>query len=244
MSRYISNYIPNPISSISPITNYISTSFIGKLIADYCKKTYSIIPSIKMSVSQLNIFTFIKDIYNSLKHIDSSFNSVNEKIISRIVKLEENQQIIIDKLNNLEVLIQKINEKGNNKIELDKNLENELLKKINILNSNPIADDKLELKPEELTFANIIENGYTFIDINESLNSSIHSPVPRPSSSPSSTENIPRPIDLSEDNNSLFGSVIYSPMPELDISRTRNENNEKNEKENTKKTETLESLLF
>jgi hypothetical protein len=122
-----------------------------------------------MSVSQLNIFTFIKDIYQSLKHIDSNFNTVNEKIVNRLTKLEDNQQIIIDKLNNLEIQIQKIGEIGNHKAELDKNIEIELLKKVKLLNNITTENQKIELKPDELTFANIIENGYTFVDINDSI---------------------------------------------------------------------------
>jgi hypothetical protein len=52
---------------------------------------------------------------------------------------------------------------------LDKNIEFELLEKMKTLNQNEIKNSKLSLKPEELTFSNILENNYGFHDINESF---------------------------------------------------------------------------
>ena len=37
------------------------------------------------------------------------------------------------------------------------------------MNSNNLNNSKVNLKPEELTFENILENGYTISDINKSL---------------------------------------------------------------------------
>jgi len=126
------------------------------------------------NVNNLNVFTFIKEIYQSLKHIDHCFNKFNTEVNSRLVKLEDNQQIVIDKLAGIETLLLKMGE--NNKITsgIDKNLEFELLEKMKKMNQNTTSNDnyRIELKPEELTFANILENGYTFSDINSSLLSS------------------------------------------------------------------------
>lgn len=120
------------------------------------------------NINNLNILTFIKDIYLSLKHIDNCFNSYKENINDRLIKIEDNHNTILDKLTNIEQLLEKINFNTQNQVSLDKNIENELLKKMNILNKTSIQD-KINLKIEELTFANILENNYSLLDINEKL---------------------------------------------------------------------------
>ena len=137
------------------------------------------------SVNNLNIFTFIKDIYQSLKHIDKTSTVSNDTLNKRITKLEENQQILIDKCTTIEILLNKLGENNTTQSNLDKTLEYELLEKMKTLNQNEINNEKLSLKPEELTFANVIENNYKFIDINEGIsnnesigNNSIFLPEP------------------------------------------------------------------
>jgi len=129
------------------------------------------------SINNLNIFTFIKDIYQSLKHIDQYFSNFNTNINSRINKLEDNQQIIIDKMNNIEHLLNKISDVNKENEKINKNIENELLEKIQVMNTinKTSGRYRVELKPEELTFSNILENNYSLQDINTSLdnNSSI-----------------------------------------------------------------------
>ena len=120
-------------------------------------------------INNLNIFTFIKDIYQSLKHIDQCFSTFNDSVSNRLSKLEDNQQILIDKMASIEIALIKLGETNNTKSSLDKNIENELLKKMNIMNKTAFGNDTVNLKPDELTFANILENGYTLLDINESL---------------------------------------------------------------------------
>lgn len=120
------------------------------------------------NISNLNIVTFIKDIYQSLKHIDMCFNTYRENIDSRIGKLEDNQQIILEKLNNIEQILSRMINNSEKSSCLDSKLEQELMIKMNNLN-NSTSNAKLELKPKELTFANILENNYTILDINESL---------------------------------------------------------------------------
>ena len=121
------------------------------------------------SVNNLNIFTFIKDIYQSLKHIDKSLTLSNDALNKRITKLEDNQQILIDKLTNIESVLNRLGEMNKPNSGLDKNIEFELLEKMKRLNQNEMNNSKLSLKPEELTFANILENSYSFTDINESI---------------------------------------------------------------------------
>ena len=126
------------------------------------------------SVNNLNIFTFIKDIYQSLKHIDKTSTLSNETLNKRITKLEENQQILIDKCTTIELLLNKLGETNTTHHNLDKTLEFELLEKMKKLNQNELNNEKLFLKPEELTFANVIENNYNFTDINESIGYTLH----------------------------------------------------------------------
>jgi hypothetical protein len=173
------------------------------------------------NINNLNILTFIKDIYQSLKHIDNCFNSYKENIDARLTRVEDNQQTILDKLNILEQMLYKINSNTQQQVSLDKNIENELLEKMNTLNKNTTMD-KLNLKPEELTFANILENNYTILDINETLSKQ---------NTISTSDNL-----LSFSTSSDDGSILPSP---LDAS-TNNLYNE----EIIKKKETLENLLF
>ena len=174
------------------------------------------------NINNLNILTFIKDIYQSLKHIDNCFNSYKENIDSRLTRVEDNQQTILDKLNILEQMLYKINSNTQQQVSLDKNIEHELLEKMNTLNKNT-AMDKLNLKPEELTFANILENNYTILDINETLakQNTISSGDNLLSFSTSSSNDgidVPSPLDASTNN--LYNDEII------------------------KKKETLENLLF
>ena len=97
------------------------------------------------NINNLNVFTFIKDIYQSLKHIDKCFNDFNTNINSRITKIEDNQHSIIDKINNIEILLSKQGEANNFSQGLDKNLENSLLEKITKMNSKMNSNYKIDL---------------------------------------------------------------------------------------------------
>ena len=126
------------------------------------------------NINNLNVFTFIKDIYQSLKHIDQQFSNFNDTINKRLTKIEDNHQIMVDKLTNIEYLLSKLGENHSVNTNLDKKIENELLDKMRIMNNLNIHNDdsKIELKLDELTFANILENDYTFSDINDSITKS------------------------------------------------------------------------
>jgi hypothetical protein len=130
------------------------------------------------TVNNLNIFTFIKDIYQSLKHIDKTMTISNDDLNKRISKLEDNQQILIDKLTNIETILNKLGEINKPNSGLDKNIEFELLEKMKKINLNELNNSKLALKPNELTFANILENNYSFNDINNSLGNTISNEKP------------------------------------------------------------------
>ena len=151
------------------------------------------------AINNLNIFTFITDIYRSLKHIDQSFSNVNESIITRLSKIEDTQQIILDKLTNYEQLLLKINEQSILPKTLDKQLEHELLAKMNQLNDSSNMFNKIDLKPNELTFENILENNYSLSDINNRLTS-----LPTLSNLDSlDIENIPDTSNILQNKNTL-----------------------------------------
>ena len=190
------------------------------------------------NINNLNIITFIKDIYQSLKHIDNCFNTYRENIDARLIRVEDNQQVILDKLNNLEQLLLKINSNTQQQVSLDKTIEHELLEKMNNLNKNTIMD-KLALKPEELTFANLLENNYTILDVNETLaqqnNNYIGDNLLSFSTASSNNE-----VDYEIDSDNV-GLIVPSSL-ESDISANKNTN--KNINKNVNKKETLENLLF
>jgi hypothetical protein len=173
------------------------------------------------NINNLNVFTFIKDIYQSLKHIDKCFNDFNTNINTRMSKIEDNQQIMLDKLNNLEILLFKQGETNKFNQSLDKNLENSLLEKITKMNNmNTTNNDyKVELKPDELTFANVLENNYTFLDINSSL----------------SENGLSKDLskDLSKEFSSSSGSSYYN-----------NKSTSSNSNISTENIENLNNLLF
>ena len=73
------------------------------------------------NINNLNIFTFIKDIYQSLKHIDKCFNDFNTNINLRLSKIEDNQLILTNKLSEIEIILQKTNDINTSNIGINNN---------------------------------------------------------------------------------------------------------------------------
>ena len=169
------------------------------------------------TVNNLNIFTFIKEIYQSLKHIDKTMTLSNDDLNKRISKLDDNQQIIIDKLATIEILLTKLGEMNKPNSGLDKNLEFELLEKMKKINLNEVNNSKIPLKSSELTFANILENNYGFNDIHNSLGNSLSNTI------------------LDTTTYTTFSSINYDTHTNVDTI-LENQNNINNE--------SLDKLLF
>ena len=94
------------------------------------------------------------------------------------------------------------------------------------------GNDTVNLKPDELTFANILENGYTLLDINESLCKYDMNSISDIDGSGSGNR-----------NNNLNNYMNENLTDSLDDSLSNLLNNNlKNE--NEKEKETLDSLLF
>ena len=79
-------------------------------------------------------------------------------------------QMFIDNMRENKTILNKLSEMNKPNNGLDKNIEFELLEKMKKINLNEVNNSKLALKPNELTFANILENNYGFNDINQSFN--------------------------------------------------------------------------
>ena len=187
------------------------------------------------TVNNLNIFTFIKDIYQSLKHIDKTMSLSNDDLNKRISKLEDNQQIVIDKLATIETLLTKLGDMNKPNSSLDKTIEFELLEKMKKLNQNEVNNSKIALKPNELTFANILENNYGFNDINNSLGNTIGD---------NNTLNTNTYSRFPTYNNEYNKYDIYNNIE--NILENQNSINNTNNTINTNNTkpESLETLLF
>jgi hypothetical protein len=125
--------------------------------------------SSNLNINNLNITTFIKDIYLSLKHIDTCFSTFKNDIDAKMIKLEGQYETILERLSQIETIVNQIRDKANDATNIDSAIEKELLDKMYKLSSAAENSTPLELKPKELTIANILENGYTMLDINNSL---------------------------------------------------------------------------
>ena len=122
-----------------------------------------------INVNNLNVFTFIREIYQSLKHLDIQINTMSQQVNERLSKLEENQQMLKSRFDNIEILLQKTLEHSQISNGLNATIENELLNTMSLLNKKTVISN-VNLKPDEMTFANIIENEYTFGDIHNQVN--------------------------------------------------------------------------
>jgi len=128
-----------------------------------------------VNINNLNIITFIKDIYLSLKHLDMCFSTFKTDIDGKMMKLEGQYETILERLSQLETTLNQVNEKVCQSSNMDSAIEKELLDKMYKLSSTTENATRLELKPKELTLANILENGYTMLDINNSLETNLDS---------------------------------------------------------------------
>ncbi len=126
------------------------------------------------NINNLNVYTFIREIYQSLKHLDTQLHDMNTQLNQKIEKIEQSQTILKGRFDAIEILLQKNLENSKNESSLNKNIESELLNKMSKLNNSIMLDTnkKINLKVEELTFENVLENNYSFEDINQQLDSS------------------------------------------------------------------------
>ena len=194
-----------------------------------------------VNINNLNIITFIKDIYLSLKHIDTCFSKFKNDIDTKIIKLEGQYETILEKLSQLENSICQVNERVSQASNIDSALEKELLDKMYKLSSATEDTTRLELKPKEMTFANILENGYTMLDINNSLETNMDS---------NKIFAEYKPIDISDGiSDGMSDGMSYSMSDGMSYSMSDGVSNNLSMEismdiSKTEKKKTLDSLLF
>lgn len=182
-----------------------------------------------VNINNLNIVTFIKDIYLSLKHMDQCFNTFKTDIDARIDKLAEQHETILEKLAIVELSINQINDKLASADKIDKDIETQLLDKMYKLNNATEQDTRLDLKPKELTIANILENGYTMLDIHNTLDTA------------TSISSLRMDVDVDISNDQLSSNASYKP---LDLNDDSGNFMQITSSQPKNKTETLDNLLF
>ena len=188
------------------------------------------------NINNLNVLTFIKDIYLSMKHIDTCFNTHKESIDKRIQSLEDMLTAILDKLNTIEQAIYNLDTNTQKQNTIDSKIESELLAKMTMLSFNSNTHtNKLVLKPNELTFANILENNYNLGDLQdiENINADIldtNITIQQDYKIPYLGDNINHSIKNNNNNNNN--------------NNNDNNNNNNNNDNNNNDIDTLNSLLF
>lgn len=125
------------------------------------------------NLSSLNVFTFIKEIYASIKNFNKKIDKYNTDMNNNHELIKKIQENCLFNLNRNYELLQNIHELINDKNKLDSNLKNSLENKLsNLISENLETNQKLQLNLQDLSFGNIVDNDYTFDDINNSLNNS------------------------------------------------------------------------
>ena len=118
------------------------------------------------SINNMNIITLIKEIFLTLKNLDTRYYTLEEII-------KTNMNLMDNKLTILENKILEISQYQLQIIEMNKpnipiinpNLERELQNHLKDLN----IQSKLPLNISEMTIANLLDNNYTVNDINQNF---------------------------------------------------------------------------
>jgi hypothetical protein len=144
-----------------------------------------------------------------------------------MVKLEGQYETILERVNQLNCTMEQIKEGITQSSNMDSTIEKELLDKMFKLSSAAEDSSRLELKPKELTFANILENGYTMLDINNSITKN---------GNYGTSNGFVEPCNMSDISNMNNLSLELSSLGTIEQKTT----------EHTKNTQaqTLDSLLF
>ena len=122
------------------------------------------------NVSSLNIFTLIKEVYQSIKNFHKKLDNISEeqrKMKAYIDKLNKDYTL---KYQQQTDLLNSIKQKVDSNEEIDLRLRQDLELKLGNLMTNTIDDsEKLKLSLNELTIGNLVDNNYSLDDINNQL---------------------------------------------------------------------------
>jgi len=126
------------------------------------------------NLSALNIFTFIKEIYGSIKTFHRKIDDYQKDMNSNYQIITKLQHDSLHNINKNYELLEGIHTLLNDKEKIDHNLKKSLESKLGHLVSEHIdTNQKIELGIQDLSFGNILDNDYTFDDINTTLDNDI-----------------------------------------------------------------------
>lgn len=167
-------------------------------------------------LTNMNIFTFVKEVYASLKHITKKLNesetkkdSQNKKVNTRLDTIEAKLDYILQEQQGIKTMI---HDYYNSDQHLGNNIQQKMENLLSTTADINLDTDKLNLKPEDLTLANVDENNYSFADVQNSLDindTSFHTDL---------TEG------LLDNTNDLFASINLELEDDLDRNLENNKN--------------------
>ena len=183
----------------------------------------------------MNVFTFVKEVYSSLKHITNKLHSNETKTDLQYNKLEQKISSLEAKLDYNKQELHSIKDMIHNYYNSDQSIGNDIQQKMeNLLSTTEFnqEDNKLNLKPEELTLANVDENNYSFNDIQNSFDTG------EIVFNPNLTEEL-----LNSDTN-LFSSINFDEEFDEELNEELNEESNRELNKNKTTEENITDLVF
>ena len=123
------------------------------------------------SISNMNIITLIKEIFQTLKNLDARYYTLEDTVKTTMNGVENKLAVLeakIAEIASMQVAMMEMNKPVAPVI--NPNLERELQDHLKSLDSG--SAPKLALNLGEMTIANLLDNDYTMDDVNTQLQSS------------------------------------------------------------------------
>ena len=123
------------------------------------------------SISNMNIITLIKEIFQTLKNLDTRYYTLEETVKTTMTGVETKLSVLeakISEIASMQVAMTEMNKPIAPVI--NPNLERELQDHLKSLDGGNTP--KLALNLGEMTIANLLDNDYTMDDVNTQLQSS------------------------------------------------------------------------
>ena len=123
------------------------------------------------SISNMNIITLIKEIFQTLKNLDARYYSLEDIVKSSMTNMSSKLELLEDKISEITRLQMQLLEMNKPPPPvINPNLERELQDHLKSLDGG--VAPKLALNLSEMTIANLLDNDYTVDDVNKNLLSS------------------------------------------------------------------------
>jgi len=183
-------------------------------------------------LTNMNIFTFVKEVYASLKHItnklnknESTIDNQHKKEISRLDAIEAKLDYIMQEQQAIKTMV-------HDYYNSDQNLGNDIQQKMeNLLSTSSdfsLDNSKLHLQPEDLTLANVDESNYSFADIQHSID----------------TNNTPLNSSLTQGLLDNTTDIFESINLQLEDNLEEDLENDNDEEKNKSNEENIEDLVY